>query len=268
MSKREQFIEVAKSQVGVRETGNNNVKYNTWYYGREVSGDGYAWCDVFVSWCANETGILNSFVPREAYVPYTVNWYKSRGLYHTKDYTPKEGDLAIFTNESHIGIVEYYDGRTHTIEGNKSNMVKRCEYNTWGSIIGYCEVPFTDELKYRAHVGFVGWMPWVSNGEIAGTTGECKRMEAIQIDAPFEIEAKAHIECIGWVDYGKINKDTIIGTTGEFKRLECLCLKGNFKYRVHIQGTGWSAWTNADGICTQGTVGQELRLEAIQIEIL
>lgn len=144
MSKRDEFVEIAQSQVGVRENGVNNVKYNTWYYGREVSGQGYAWCVVFVSWCAYQVGILNTLVPKDNYVPHVVNWYKSRGLYHTGGYTPKKGDLAIFTNQDHIGIVESYDGRTHTIEGNKSDMVKRCDYNTYGSIIGYCEVKFGD----------------------------------------------------------------------------------------------------------------------------
>ena len=95
---------------------------------------------------------------------------------------------------------------------------------------------------------------------------QAKALEAIQIDAPFEVEAKAHIEGYGWKDYGKINKDTIIGTTGESRRLECLCLKGNFKYRVHIEGSGWSCFTNADGICTLGSVGQALRIEAIEIK--
>lgn len=121
-------------------------------------------------------------------------------------------------------------------------------------------------LKYQAHIESVGWQGWKSNGETAGTTGQSKRLEAIRIDAPFEVYAKAHIQNIGWKDYGKINKDTIIGTTGKSLRLECLCLKGKFKYRVHIQDVGWSAWTNADGVCTLGTVGQSLRIEAIQIK--
>ena len=144
MAKRDEFVEIAQSQVGVRETGVNNVKYNDWYYGRHVEGASYPWCAVFVSWCANEVGILDSLVPKMAYVPYEVDWYKKKGLYHTSNYTPKKGDLAIFTSQGHIGIVERYDGNTHTIEGNKSDMVKRCNYSTWGSIIGYCEVPFGD----------------------------------------------------------------------------------------------------------------------------
>lgn len=125
-----------------------------------------------------------------------------------------------------------------------------------------------DILRYRAHLADIGWQDWKFNGQTAGTTGESRRLEAIQIIAPFDIEAMAHIEDYGWVDYGKIDKQTIIGTTNESKRLECLKLKGNFKYRVHIQETGWTAWTNADGICTLGTVGQSLRIEAIEMVML
>lgn len=43
-----------------------------------------------------------------------------------------------------------------------------------------------------------------------------------------------------------------------------LCFEGDFEYRVHIQGSGWTDWTKADGVATLGTVGQELRIEAIQ----
>lgn len=47
------LVEIAMSQVGVKEnpSGSNKVKYNTWYYGREVSGSAYPWCCVFVEWC-------------------------------------------------------------------------------------------------------------------------------------------------------------------------------------------------------------------------
>lgn len=49
----ERLMEIALSQVGVKEvpSGSNDVKYNTWYYGREVRGDAYPWCCVFVEWC-------------------------------------------------------------------------------------------------------------------------------------------------------------------------------------------------------------------------
>ena len=121
-------------------------------------------------------------------------------------------------------------------------------------------------IGYRAQLEDYGWQDWVYDGQMAGTTGKAKRLEAIQIDYKGDVYAKAHIEGDnGWRDYGKINKDTVIGTVGEAKRLECLCLKGNFDYRVHLQDTGWTPWTYADGVCTLGTVGQSLRIEAIEI---
>ena len=132
---------------------------------------------------------------------------------------------------------------------------------------GYNFVNLDRGIKYRAHGEDYGWQDWKYNGETAGTTGQKKRLEAIQIDFP-DVEAKAHIQEDGWVNYGKITKDTVIGTTHEKKRLECLCLKGAFKYRVHIEGSGWTCWTNADGVCTLGSVGQKLRIEAIEIKEL
>lgn len=122
------------------------------------------------------------------------------------------------------------------------------------------------QVKYRAHVENKGWLPWVTDGQTAGTTGKALRLEAIQIDTSISIEAKAHIQNVGWKNYGKINKNTIIGTTGQSKAIECICLKGKVKYRVHIRNYGWTPWTDADGISTLGTVGQNLPIEAIQIK--
>ena len=124
----------------------------------------------------------------------------------------------------------------------------------------------THKIGYRVHLEQDGWQDWKFDGEMAGTTGQAKRLEGLQIDYKGDVYAKAHIQDIGWVDYGKIDINTIIGTEYQAKRLECLCLKGNFKYRVHLQDTGWTCWTNADGICTLGSVGQGLRIEAIEIK--
>lgn len=120
----------------------------------------------------------------------------------------------------------------------------------------------------KGHIQDKGWGDWQADGEVVGLVGKSKRLEAIQINPlNMKIEAKAHIQGIGWKDYGKITKDTVIGTTGENKRIECLQFKGDFDYRVHIQSKGWSAWTKADGIATMGTVGQALRIEAIEFRV-
>ena len=53
------IIEKAKSQLGTKESpaGSNKVKYNTWYYGKEVSGSAYPWCMAFVSWVFAHTEV-------------------------------------------------------------------------------------------------------------------------------------------------------------------------------------------------------------------
>ncbi len=47
------LVEIEKSQIGITEypSGSNRVKYNSWYYGKSVSGTDYPWCCVFQVWC-------------------------------------------------------------------------------------------------------------------------------------------------------------------------------------------------------------------------
>lgn len=46
------LIAIATGEVGTTEypPNSNNVKYNTWYYRRQVQGKNYPWCAVFISW--------------------------------------------------------------------------------------------------------------------------------------------------------------------------------------------------------------------------
>lgn len=77
------LVKIAESQIGVKESpaGSNKVKYNTWYYGREVSGDAYPWCCAFVEWCfaalAGEIAGVTAPVLEDKKVNLTVNVLKS-----------------------------------------------------------------------------------------------------------------------------------------------------------------------------------------------
>lgn len=151
---RDKFISIAKSQIGTKETGTNNVKYNTWYYGRTVNGRAgtseYAWCVTFICWVANQIGILNTLVPKCNNVGTIRDWYKARNLYHLRAaYIPKNGDLIIFKNTSHIGIVEkVLNNRVYTIEGNSKDRVSNNSYSLADSYIqGYCQVKFNDKTN-------------------------------------------------------------------------------------------------------------------------
>ena len=52
MATAEKVLRIAQGELGTKErpANSNQVKYNTWYYGREVSGPAYPWCMVFLQW--------------------------------------------------------------------------------------------------------------------------------------------------------------------------------------------------------------------------
>lgn len=59
-AQRDAILARARAEIGVTEypSGSNKVKYNTWYYDKEVSGSDYPWCAVWVCWVflANTSG--------------------------------------------------------------------------------------------------------------------------------------------------------------------------------------------------------------------
>lgn len=147
-----------------------------------------------------------------------------------------------------------------------------CVNGQWAGVKGKSKQIEAVEIKvadiaYLGHVQGTGDTIWMADGMTAGTTGQQKRLEAVRIKSQHcgDVYAKAHIQGIGWKDFGKIDQNTVIGTEGDSLRLECLCLKGDFEWRAHIQGTGWTQWTKADGVVTLGTVGQSLRMEAVEM---
>ncbi len=97
---------------------NNFTKYGQWY-----GMNGQAWCDMFVSWCANQAGDLDA-VGKSAWVPGHMQMCKERGIYFARgSKIPQPGDLVFFREGKHIGLVEYVEvesNRVHTIEGNTS----------------------------------------------------------------------------------------------------------------------------------------------------
>ena len=106
-----------------------------------------------------------------------------------------------------------------------------------------------NSILYQTHVQDYGWQTWKKNGEMAGTQGEAKKMEAINIklssDLSGNVEYMTHVQNVGWQGW-KSNGGTA-GTTGQNKRLEAIKMRltGNVAkqydifYRVHAQDYGW-----------------------------
>ena len=119
-----ELLEIARRQIGVKECppNSNNVRYNTWYYGREVSGAAYPWCMVFVQWVFDQAGV--KLPVRTASCGALMRAAQSAGCWVTGDYRP--GDVVIYdfpggAATDHCGIVESVDGsRVSAIEGNTS----------------------------------------------------------------------------------------------------------------------------------------------------
>lgn len=123
---------------------------------------------------------------------------------------------------------------------------------------------FEDGLKYRAHVQKIGWMPYVSGGQVAGTTGKSLRLEAVQFNEASGITAQAHIQGIG--DTTPVKAGGVCGTTGKGLRMEAIKLdcKRKIRYRAHLQSIGWTPYVTNGMWC--GTKGEHRRMEAIEVE--
>jgi uncharacterized protein YjdB len=114
-------------------------------------------------------------------------------------------------------------------------------------------------------------------GEISGTFGEAKRLEAIKINLDSHgydigVGYSTHIENIGWQE--PVKSGEMSGTEGRALRLEAIKInltgadadKFDIYYRVHAENFGWLDW--AKNGQESGTAGFGYRLEAIEIQVL
>lgn len=164
---RERIVELAQSQVGYKETGNNHNKYAQYFDTEKSKGGPYmwfngkkqntAWCSIFVNWdivMVLATGDYKVLKDPDAVriwlgypspanncaagCPYMWGYLKNKG-WAVKNSAGRPGDIIFFNTSSkcgHVGLIEKVDnGNYYTIEGNKSNMVKRCSYSKTSSSI-------------------------------------------------------------------------------------------------------------------------------------
>lgn len=133
------------------------------------------------------------------------------------------------------------------------------------------------DCSYQTHIQDIGWQGWKQTGEISGTTGQSKRMEAIEIKFDNQgydlgVTYQTHVQNIGWQDW--VSNGNLSGTSGRSLRMEAIKIKltgndaGKFDiyYRVHAQNIGWMDW--AKNGANSGTSGLSYRLEAIEIQVV
>lgn len=124
-------------------------------------------------------------------------------------------------------------------------------------------------ITYQANVEGLGWMQPVKDGEIVGTTGQARRMEALIIEFNGGIKYRAHVQNIGWQNWSYAGETA--GTVGKNLRMEAVQIElvgrtaqyFNVYYRAHVENIGWLGWAKNGE--PAGTAGAGLRLEALQI---
>ena len=125
------------------------------------------------------------------------------------------------------------------------------------------------DIQYKAHIQDIGWTDWENAGEVAGTEGEGKRVEAIilQGNNGLDLSYRVHMEGIGWS--GWVGNGQVAGTTGQARRIEAIEIKSNKMLEVqeHVQSIGWMPSSKGTNIKI-GTEGKSLRLEAFKINVM
>ena len=173
---RDKVLNLASRQVGYREEYINCTKYSRYFdneawqwFNTKKNGNpskkvaGTEWCAIFVCWlfCQNEIigpkkarVFLGCPAPKNncaAGVPYLWDYLKARKWQVDKK-SGVAGDIVFFNTSkakcAHVGIIESVDAKAyHTIEGNKSNQVKRCTYTKTSTTIYGIMRPAWSEIE-------------------------------------------------------------------------------------------------------------------------
>lgn len=196
MATANELLAIARKQLGVCEDppNSNNVRYNTWYYGREVMGSAYPWCMAFVQWVFAQAAVKLPL--RTASCGQLMNAAKAAGCWVTSGFLP--GDVVIYdfpggAATDHCGIVETElpDYGVQAVEGNtsqsgsQSNGGMVCRKNRPGKyIVGAVRPRYDLEKKegdgvvtYKTLDDVPSWykpavQKAVDKGALKGTSGE------------------------------------------------------------------------------------------------
>ena len=131
-----ELVNLALSQLG----NEGGEKYWRWA-GLDTRCE---WCALFVSWCAEQTGLMGSGqIPYFSFVSDGVDWFKDKGRWidgddvNSSNYDKKiyPGMIIFFDWEpdgkpNHVGIVtKVSDGYIYTVEGNRGDAVAEGTYS-------------------------------------------------------------------------------------------------------------------------------------------
>ncbi len=243
----DQIIAIAVSQLGTKATDIKNCKYNTWYYGTQVSGSGYDWCEAFVQWVFHQAGASSLLYTKTANCGYAAKAFQDHGRLKTSGF--RRGDVVFFhwTSErstlvpgtyvsDHVGIIESVnsDHTITTIEGNTGGgngaVMRRVRSVSSVSCVGRPAYSGSDsasrskpQVSYCVRCGG-RWLPFVTDlSDHAGVTGNAITDIAVRVSEG-TVEYRVHLLGGGWLPYvtGCDTADDQNGYAGDRKPIDAV----------------------------------------------
>ena len=240
--------------IKIQLTGADKDKYDVYY---RVHAQSYGW----LGWAKNGApsgtagyakrleGIQIVVVKKGAAAP-GVNYAgvnAASGVHQAKSYIAKAGSSPVVGNqatsntnpsvagEANVNVAYRTHVQTFGWQGWKYNgqmsgtsgQAKRLE----GINIKLTNKPYSGSIVYTTHVQTYGWQgnennpnTWRRDGDMSGTSGEAKRLEAIRIALTgemaehYDVYYRVHAQSFGWLGWAKNGEAA--GTAGLAKRLE------------------------------------------------
>lgn len=225
--------------IKIQLTGADKDKYNVYY---RVHAQSYGW----LAWAANGAPAGTAGLSKrleaiqivivkkgESFNHAIGNIQSARGEAYIASSTANANPVV--TGENNVNV-EY---RTHVqsfgwqgwkyngMMSGTSGKAKRLE----GINIKLTNKPYSGSIVYTTHVQSIGWQgnennvnTWFRDGQMAGTSGRAKRLEAIRIALTgemaehYDVYYRVHAQTYGWLAWAKNGEAA--GTAGLSKRLE------------------------------------------------
>jgi hypothetical protein len=228
----EKVLEVARTQIGTKATNVKRCKYNTEYYGMEVSGYNFDWCAAFVWWVFKHAGGADLLYGKTANCGTLAINFNAHGRLLKSGFKP--GDVVLFHwsatkstyvpgfySFDHVGIIEKCnsDGSYTTIEGN-----------TGGTSNGEVK----RQIRWPSNICGVG-RPAYGGSSNSSSSSSGSTVTVATPNMFYRVKTKNH----GWLpevknlqDYAGIEQDPITAIAIKVD-------KGSLWYRVHVTSGKW-----------------------------
>ena len=225
--------------IKIQLTGADKDKYNVYY---RVHAQSYGW----LTWAANGAPAGTAGLAKrleaiqivivkkgESFDHAIGNIQSARGEAYIASSTANANPVVIGENNvnveyrTHVQSLGWQGWKYNGVMSGTSGKAKRLE----GINIKLTNKPYSGSIVYTTHVQSIGWQgnennvnTWFRDGQMAGTSGRAKRLEAIRIALTgemaehYDVYYRVHAQSFGWLDWTKNGEAA--GTAGLSKRLE------------------------------------------------